>query len=48
MKRFLSALAAVLVALTACEEVEIPANITIPDANSLELFNTGITFSATK
>lgn len=48
MKRFLFALAASLLAFVACDEIEIPANITIPDANSLELFNTGINFSASK
>ena len=35
-------------ALVACDEIEIPASITIPDVESLELFNTGINFSATK
>lgn len=48
MKRFFSVLAATLLAFTACEDFEIPANITIPDADSLELFNSGITFSAAK
>ena len=48
MKRFLLALAAALVAFVACDEVEIPANITIPNIESLELFNSGINFSATK
>ena len=35
-------------AFNACDEFEIPAAITIPDAESLELFDTGITFSASK
>ena len=48
MKRFLSALAATLIAFTACDEIEIPAEINIPDAESLELFETGISFSASK
>ena len=47
MKRFFLTLAAVLVAITACEN-EIPAEITIPDAESQELYNTGIYFSASK
>ena len=34
--------------LVACDEVEIPANITVPDAESLEMFNSGISFSASK
>lgn len=48
MKRVLSALAATLIAFTACDEIEIPAEINIPDAESLELFETGISFSASK
>ncbi|MBO4605608.1 MAG: Ig-like domain-containing protein [Bacteroidales bacterium] len=51
MKRILSALAILassLMAFNACDELEIPAAITIPDAESLELFDTGITFSASK
>lgn len=47
MKRFFLTLAAVLVVFSACEN-EIPAEITIPDAESQELYNTGIYFSASK
>ena len=48
MKRLLLLFAASLMAFAACDEVEIPAEITIPDAESLEMFNSGISFSASK
>lgn len=48
MKRFLLALAAILLAMTACEEIEIPAQISVPDTESMEIFNTGISFEAHK
>lgn len=48
MKRFLLSLAAILLAMTACEEIEIPAQISVPDTESMEIFNTGISFEAHK
>lgn len=51
MKRILltiAAIAASVFAFNACDEVQVPAEITVPDAESLELFNSGISFSASK